>query len=156
MRVGCLFFVAALAMLSGCSGCREEPTIVIKFEPQDLSGASPQVAAKGTTAAAAVVDAGVAPTAKAATPSPTAAELGPCKTDADCVAVPAECCDCNAGGTRVAVLKKAAKARAAKCGETMCPQMMSTDPSCAQVAACVKGACALVAAPASSPSKKGK
>lgn len=159
MRLVCVVALACAALSSvtavaGCSGCREEPTIVIKFEPQDLSGQAPRAA----TPMAAVVDAGSSAAAKpaptATSKAPTAAEIGPCKSDADCVAAPAECCDCNNGGALVAVLKTAAKARAARCGDVMCTAMMSTDPSCAQVAACVKGSCALVAP--KNPKKKEK
>lgn len=134
----------AVALVLGAVlfGCREEPTIVIKFEPNDLSGAA--VTAK--------------PGDMAMAPKPAAADMavvakkkkGPpeCKVAADCVVEPVECCDCANGGKQHAVSKKVAaaskKARAAECKAKMCTMMLSTNPTCGMRADCVDGACTMV------------
>lgn len=70
-----------------------------------------------------------------------------CKVDADCVAVPDDCCSCNEGGKQRAILKKDQAAyekdRKKRCTETMCPQVMSQDPSCSQKPFCGAGICEL-------------
>jgi hypothetical protein len=70
-----------------------------------------------------------------------------CKTDADCVAVPDDCCPCSEGGKQRAIPKKQKatyeKDRHKRCGETMCTETVSQDPSCAQVAFCGAGICEL-------------
>ena len=116
--------------VSACGSCREEPTIVIRFEPSDAAALP------------------------AATPSPTpspvvvAPPAGPpeCKASAECVAEVEECCDCNHGGRLVAMVKSKAlskAARAKKCKGTMCAAVLSNDPSCGKKAACVEGRCVL-------------
>jgi hypothetical protein len=119
----------------GCSSCHEEPTIVIRFEPNDSDVApSPQA----SIASAPVV---------AASPAPAAvAKRRECKVAADCVAEPEECCDCMNGGKLHAVAKAHAltkEMRAQKCSGIMCPTMVSNDPSCAKKAACVSGQCVM-------------
>jgi hypothetical protein len=117
------------------AGCREEPTIVIKFEPNDL-------AAKAA-APAPVVDAAAVAAPKAV--EPAAAD---CKTAADCAVVDEECCNCASGGKQVVIAKSAAAAykskMSSKCKGTACVAMLSNDPSCGKVAGCVSGKCALV------------
>ena len=70
-----------------------------------------------------------------------------CSSDADCVAVKADCCGCNQGGKAIAILaasKAAYEANQAKtCADTMCPQVMSNDPSCSMLAKCNAGQCTL-------------
>ncbi len=122
------------------AGCRQEPTIVIKFEPNDLAGAARPA---DMSTAAKPADLAVAATAekkKSKTPE--------CKVAADCVIEPLDCCDCANGGKQHAIAKKQAAAskaaRAERCKSTVCTMMLSTDPSCGQRAACVDGACVLV------------
>jgi hypothetical protein len=70
-----------------------------------------------------------------------------CKVDADCVAVPDDCCSCNEGGKQRAILKKDRAAyekdRKKRCAETMCTEVMSQDPSCSQKPFCGAGICEL-------------
>jgi hypothetical protein len=137
----------AAALLLTLSGCREEPTIVIKFEPNDLAGAAattkPDMASAPKPA-----DLGTAAASKPEKKKGAAAE---CKVAADCVVEPVECCDCANGGKQHAIAKKAAAAakaaRAEKCKAKMCTMMLSTDPSCGQRAACVEGQCVMAATP---------
>jgi hypothetical protein len=148
--------VAAVLALAFLVGCREEPTIVIKFEPNDMSGGKrADLGSLGTGAAAKPADLAVAPADLA-----VAAKKGPagktqkggaaaeCKVAADCVIEPVECCDCANGGKQHVVTKKVAAAtkaaRAAKCKTAVCTMMLSTDPSCGQRADCVDGACVMV------------
>jgi hypothetical protein len=72
--------------------------------------------------------------------------LSTCKNDADCELVNEACCGCNEGGKRIAVLKGQAPRR--NCEGTMCPQMISNDPSCLGVARayCKAGKCELSSA----------
>jgi hypothetical protein len=136
----CLIVLVALA------GCRKEPTIVIKFEPNDLASVAPAaVAGDAASPPATVADAA----AGAEAPQP-AAPAGPpeCKKPADCEVIPVECCGCNAGGAQMAVPKARVaalkKERAKKCKGTVCAQMMSQDPSCLQVPTCKDGRCVLI------------
>jgi hypothetical protein len=144
--------VFTIAFAAAIAGCREEPTIVIKFEPNDLSGTTHAAPAKpvdlGTAATAApvkAVDLGVAAKTPAKGKPAATAE---CKVAADCVVVPLDCCDCANGGKQHAIAKKQAAAaktaRAEKCKTTVCTMMLSTDPSCGQRADCVDGACVMV------------
>ena len=75
-----------------------------------------------------------------------------CKRDADCALVPDDCCSCNEGGKQHAVPTRGRdayeSARKKRCAGTMCPQMMSQDPSCAQTAVCRAGRCQLASAAA--------
>jgi|GEM_PF-2628665 len=122
-------------------GCHEEPSIVIKFEPNDLAG---------SVTASVKIDAGTAqkvvPPADAGATKPTATGAA-CKVAADCVAIKADCCDCNNGGAQKVVGKgevaKLDKELKARCKGTMCATMMSNDPSCGKKADCVAGHCAL-------------
>lgn len=70
-----------------------------------------------------------------------------CKTDKDCVIVADDCCPCNQGGKARAIPKKQKdayeKERKKRCTDTACTEMMSTDPSCAQVPFCGAGICEL-------------
>ncbi len=126
----------ALGLGGLVTGCHEEPTIVIKFEPNAPSP-SP------TPVAVAVV----------ATPAPKAANAathtkGECKSDGDCLAVPVECCTCLKGGKQEAVSKKEAlvlkSAHEKECKGMMCAMIVSPDPTCKEKAACVAGQCTLV------------
>jgi hypothetical protein len=131
--------IGPVALLAGCNGCHEEPTIVIRFEPSDADVKPPRSAPTPTPS-----------------PSPSPSLTGPpsktakkeCKTAADCVVVPEDCCDCANGGRQQAIPKAkqaAAKAsRAAHCKHTMCTMMISTDPSCGMRAECVAGQCQMV------------
>jgi hypothetical protein len=116
-------------------GCREEPTIVIKFEANDLA---PPVRIADLSAPA---DVGVAK--KPATP-----KTNECASARDCVVEPTDCCDCANGGKQHAIARKdaavATAARARRCQHTVCTMMFSTDPTCGQRADCVRGACVLV------------
>lgn len=65
-----------------------------------------------------------------------------CTTAADCALVE-ECCGCNAAGKKIAIRKDAVasfeSSRAERCGDVMCAQMISTDPSCDAAAICGSG-----------------
>jgi len=136
---------AGFALLLCAVGCREEPTIVIKFEPNDMTGAA--IVAKPADLATAARPADMAVAAVEKRKPPKTAE---CKKAADCVVEPVDCCDCANGGKQHAVSKKAAaatkSARAERCKAKMCTMMLSTDPSCGQRADCVDGACVMAAA----------
>jgi hypothetical protein len=137
--------VIVLSLLSCIVGCREEPTIVIKFEPNDMAAAAKRDM---------VVAAAAAQPADLAVAAPTAekkkGKAAECKVAADCVVEPLDCCDCANGGKQHAIAKKAAAAgkaaRVERCKAKMCTMMLSTDPSCGQRADCVDGACVLAAA----------
>jgi hypothetical protein len=134
--------------------CRDEPTIVIKFEPNDMTAAA--------AARAPSVDAAPAVAAPKAPADLGAAAKGPialvpdkkseCKTAADCVVEPAECCDCANGGKQHAIPKSRAAAskaaRAKRCVDVACTMMLSTDPTCGMRPDCVAGACAMIKTPA--------
>lgn len=139
-----LSVLVALALGSALlSGCRDEPTIVIKFEPNDMTGAK-KPADLGARAADLASTPDLAPAAT--TGRPAAAE---CKTAADCAVEPNDCCACTSGGAQHAVAKKKLAAleaaRKKHCEHTMCPMFVSHDPTCAEEAACVAGQCTLVA-----------
>ena len=76
--------------------------------------------------------------ARKARPAPAAAV--DCKTDADCVLVPDDCCDCSQGGKQRAIPKKEKdsyeKDRKKRCADTACTESVSTDPSCSQTPFC--------------------
>jgi hypothetical protein len=133
------FFFALLA------ACHEEPPIVIKFEPADLSAKKQ------------VVDASTPPPAvDASAPAPQAKSANECKKAADCALEPVECCDCANGGKQHAIAKAKLAASAAerkkRCKDSMCTEMFSTDPSCGQRAECVSGSCVMV--PSAKPSPR--
>ena len=137
--------VIALLLVSA-AGCREEPTIVIKFEPNDMTGHPlASAAAKLADLATAPTPADMA-TAAVEKKKPAKAE---CKMAADCVVEPVECCDCANGGKQHAIAKRLAAAskaaHAEKCKAKMCTMMLSTDPSCGQRADCVDGQCVMAA-----------
>ena len=83
--------------------------------------------------------------ARKAKPAPAA--TSDCKADADCVAVPDDCCTCEQGGKQRAIPKKQKdgyeKERKKRCAKTECIEMMSQDPSCTQKAFCGAGICEL-------------
>jgi hypothetical protein len=139
-------FLASLVLASAVSlgGCREEPTIVIKFEPNDLSGGRPTDLAVATSATTRPADLGVAKKGVATKPAAKTAE---CRVAADCVLEPVDCCDCANGGQQHALSRRVAvaakSARAEKCKRAVCTMMLSTDPSCGQRADCVNGACVM-------------
>ena len=76
-----------------------------------------------------------------------------CKTDKDCVAVADDCCPCSQGGKARAIPKKQKdtyeKDRKKRCADTVCTEVMSTDPSCAQEPFCGVGICELGEPPVS-------
>ena len=140
--------VIVLSLLS-CMvvACREEPTIVIKFEPNDMVGSVKPRDMTVAAAPATPADLAVATPTSAKKKGKAAVE---CKVAADCVVEPLDCCDCANGGKQHAIAKKAAAAakaaRAEHCKAQVCTMMLSTDPSCGQRADCVDGACVMVAA----------
>lgn len=134
-------WAALLAVVVLGVACHEEPTIVIKFEPSDMSGmpaASPRPV--------------VAPSP---TPSPAPvrqiAAGHECKVTADCVVEPEDCCDCANGGRQHAIPKSKLAAskleRAKKCKGQMCTLMLSLDPTCGKRPDCVTGSCVMVDKP---------
>jgi hypothetical protein len=137
----------AVAFVLLVVGCREEPTIVIKFEPNDL-GKSAVAAKVADMAEAAKPPADMTVVAEKAPPGKKKGAAAECKAAADCVVAPLECCDCANGGKQHAVSKKIAAAtkaaRAQKCKTAVCTMMLSTDPSCGQRADCVDGACVMI------------
>jgi hypothetical protein len=72
-------------------------------------------------------------------PTPVIEPPTSCTTADDCDLVDA-CCGCNAGGKRIAIRKDAVAAftasREQRCGDVMCAQMISQDPSCDAEAIC--------------------
>jgi hypothetical protein len=146
------FVVAGVMALAVFAGCRDEPTIVIKFEPNDLAGVARLPNSAGNSAGDAAdrgparADAGQPGGAAGAGAEKKGARE--CKVAADCALEPVDCCDCANGGKQQAIAKKAlaqAKAaRAKRCAHTMCNMMISNDPSCALKADCVAGSCTLV------------
>jgi hypothetical protein len=80
--------------------------------------------------------------AKASSPGdkPASTELpDSCTTGDDCELVDG-CCGCNAGGRKIAIRKDAVASYMAshpqRCADQMCPQVISTDPSCDAEAIC--------------------
>jgi hypothetical protein len=76
-----------------------------------------------------------------------------CVADADCVLTPRFCCGCTANGAMVGVhkdkLQELLYRRVVACKEHLCPQVMSSDPSCeAKRAVCRGGVCVADAPPA--------
>jgi len=81
-------------------------------------------------------------------PAPNAADRDTCATAEDCTLVDA-CCGCNAGGKKVAIRKDAVAeydaTRAQRCGDSTCPQVISTHSSCNAEATCEAGHCKVMA-----------
>lgn len=77
-----------------------------------------------------------------------------CKKDAECIAVPDDCCPCSQGGALRALPRKQKdtyeKDRKKRCAGTMCAEVVSQDPSCAQRPFCGAGICELGDLPAGS------
>jgi len=71
-----------------------------------------------------------------------------CNVDSDCIAVQADCCACNAGGTNIAIAKSYKDTwttqLAAKCKDNACLAVMSQDISCSSTPACEGNTCTLV------------
>ena len=140
-------FVIMLSSGVFSAGCREEPTIVIKFEPNDLA-AKPTVTDLARAAATDLAAARATEVVAAKHSGPAArSKNAECKVAADCALEPTECCDCANGGKQHAVSRKEAAASKAahadKCKHAVCTMMLSTDPSCGERADCVDGACVL-------------
>ena len=77
-----------------------------------------------------------------------AAAASACQVDSDCVLGPDDCCGCTGGGKQRALPRKDKagfeRARQARCADTLCPAVMSQDPSCAATSAvCKEGKCTL-------------
>ncbi|HEU4731581.1 MAG TPA: hypothetical protein VFT22_26985 [Kofleriaceae bacterium] len=72
-------------------------------------------------------------------PVPTTEIADSCASADDCTLVDA-CCGCNAGGKQLAIRKDAVAgfqaSREQRCGNVMCAQMISNDPSCDAEAIC--------------------
>ena len=90
--------------------------------------------------AVAALGCGSSKTAPASGPTPITGELpDACTAPEDCELVPA-CCGCNAGGKQIAIRKDAIAgfeaARPQRCGDNLCAQVISTDPSCTAEAVC--------------------
>lgn len=70
-----------------------------------------------------------------------------CATNNDCTLLKTSCCGCNEGGKQRAVPTAHVEAELDKliinCQESMCIQVLSSDPSCKQKAQCSKGRCIL-------------
>src|SRR5437868_335577 len=79
-------------------------------------------------------DASAQARAKKAPARAKTAATAECQADTECVLVADGCCGCSEGGKQRAVPRKGRdayeKKRKAVCRETMCPQLMSEDPSC--------------------------
>ncbi|MEO6953712.1 MAG: hypothetical protein ABI321_18055 [Polyangia bacterium] len=114
--------VLSFCVAAALSGCKEDPAIVIRFDPPDLAG-------RKTDAAVAVV-----------APTPADAE---CEKDADCTIEVDGCCDCANGGKQKAVSLKHHKVAPSEPCDSVCTMMMSTDPSCSKRPVCVEGACTM-------------
>ena len=147
-----LALVSLVSLVSGV-GCHEEPPIVIRFEPNDLSQtqkAAPASSDAGATpkAAVAVADAGAPPKLLPPTATTPPSKGAECKLASECVIEPVDCCDCANGGKQHAIAKKAVAAskaaRQKRCKNVACTMMLSTDPTCGQRADCVAGHCEMV------------
>lgn len=72
-------------------------------------------------------------------PAPITEPADNCTTSDDCDLVDA-CCGCNAGGKKIAIRKDAVAgflaSRGERCGDVMCAQVISTEPSCDAEAIC--------------------
>lgn len=134
----------AVVLCVGAGGCKQEPTIVIKFDAVDMAGAHKLVdMSLAAPDLATLAPPDLAPAASTHQGPPE------CKKASDCQAVPVDCCPCSEGGHVHAVAKKgpsavAEAARVKRCKGTMCPMHISNDPSCSAQVDCVQGACVLV------------
>jgi hypothetical protein len=126
-------------------GCREEPTIVIRFEPSDMTPAATRVAARSDAGGA--ISLGTDGGVRAIGAAPKRAAPAECHAAADCVVEPEECCDCANGGKQHAIPKANAAAsktaRTKRCKGVFCTLMLSTDPTCGMRADCVDGRCVM-------------
>jgi hypothetical protein len=81
-----------------------------------------------------------------AEPKPEAEWLA-CTADADCTTFSDGCCGCTGGGKALAIAKSHTDdydgLLAFECGATVCPTVMSTDPSCRLAPHCEAGKCVL-------------
>jgi len=70
-------------------------------------------------------------------------DLYSCEKDSDCVSVNADCCGCNAGGAETSINKKYQNEWSEKlnCAGIMCAMVISDDPSCFSVPACINNKC---------------
>jgi hypothetical protein len=130
--------LASFALVLGVCGCHEEPTIVIKFEPNDAAMKPADMARPADMTRIADM-----------TPAKVASKEAKheCKRATDCALEALDCCDCANGGKQHAVpkkqLAKLKAERAKRCKDAMCTMMLSTDPTCGQQADCVQGACVM-------------
>jgi hypothetical protein len=80
--------------------------------------------------------------------APNAVDRDACTTAEDCTLVEA-CCGCTAGGKRVAIRKDAVAeydaTRGERCGDSVCPQVISTHSSCNAEATCEANHCKVMA-----------
>jgi hypothetical protein len=80
-----------------------------------------------------------APATGSGSSGPPTALPDSCTVADDCELVDA-CCGCNAGGRKLAIRKDAVAAfqssHEQRCADQMCPQVISTDPSCDAEAIC--------------------
>jgi hypothetical protein len=71
------------------------------------------------------------------------AEEQTCKADADCALTPFHCCPCEQGGKLVAVnrvsVPQVVQRRSAVCPDYTCPQVVSSDATCAATQAVCRG-----------------
>lgn len=124
--------------MAALCGCHEDPPIVIRFEPNDMSGSK-------IAAAPVQLDGAIAAPHLA---EPVGAKKkAECKVKADCIVTPVDCCDCANGGKQQAIAKLTAvaskAARDKRCKGALCTQMFSTDPTCGKRADCQDGTCVL-------------
>jgi hypothetical protein len=103
-----------------------------------MSHVRAMVASVLTIAALALAGCGSTPPA-ADKPAPSEDVGDSCNSGEDCTLVDA-CCGCNAGGQKLALHKNAVAAfeesRPQRCGDVVCAQMISQDPTCDAEAIC--------------------
>jgi hypothetical protein len=79
---------------------------------------------------------------------PATASKTACQSDSDCIAIQADCCACNAGGSNIAISKSYKDTwvaqLSAKCKDKACLAVMSQDISCRSTPACQDNVCTLV------------
>ncbi|MFH1445528.1 MAG: hypothetical protein ABIF08_03550 [Nanoarchaeota archaeon] len=68
-----------------------------------------------------------------------------CTLDSDCISVPDGCCTCSSGGKATSINKNYEKehidSRYVDCLGTMCPMIISDDPTCFATPKCVENEC---------------